>query len=244
MRRARGRARGRRRPRGSSPWRRSAARCARRRPRGTAARSRIGSTTKLRIARDALLRTGPSLEPQPASAGEPRVQLLPDALVRPVGDILVRGALQVEPGDLRRAHGEQGEAALVAGVDQLLRGGRRLGEDAEPRERVGPLVHVQRALRDARPAHAVEAVAPAMKSQRDLAAPRLRPGSGSRGASPSRSCDAHVLDLERILPPRREPGGDQVLHDLVLAVDGDRARRSARQSRCDGRCPPNRSSMP
>ena len=52
-------ARARRRSRGSGPWRRSAARCARRRRPGTGGRSCIGSATKLRMPRDALLEDRP-----------------------------------------------------------------------------------------------------------------------------------------------------------------------------------------
>ena len=35
--------------------------------------------------------------------------------------------------------------------------------------------------------------------------------------------EAHVADLEEQLRPGGEPGGDQVLHDLLLAVDRDPA---------------------
>ncbi len=55
----------RRRP-GSGPWRRSAARCARRRRPGTAGRTRIGSTTKLRMPVRPFCRIGPSFGSQPS----------------------------------------------------------------------------------------------------------------------------------------------------------------------------------
>ena len=41
----------------------------------------------------------------------------------------------------------QGEAALAVGVDQLVGGGRHVGEDAEPAERVLALVRPQRPAR-------------------------------------------------------------------------------------------------
>ena len=40
--------------------------------------------------------------------------------------------------------------------------------------------------------------------------------------------DGHVLDLEQQRPPGGEPGLDQVLDDLGLAVDDDGVCRSAR----------------
>jgi hypothetical protein len=78
----------------------------------------------------------PQREPLPA---QPRLQLRPDAVVGPGGQVLVRFALQIQPADHRRAHRQQREATLMAGIDQLLGGRRRVGEDAQPAERIGAL---------------------------------------------------------------------------------------------------------
>jgi hypothetical protein len=48
------------------------------------------------------------------------VELLPDPIVWPVGDVVVGVALEVEALDLWRARADQREASLVEVVDQLL----------------------------------------------------------------------------------------------------------------------------
>ena len=63
----------------------------------------------------------PFFKVQPFVGIEPRLQLLPDALVGPVVDVIVGIALEVEALDLRGARAHQGEAALMKGVDQLFR---------------------------------------------------------------------------------------------------------------------------
>jgi hypothetical protein len=62
--------------------------------------------------------------------------------------ILLGQALQVETRDPRRPHREERESAFVQAVHQLVRGGRRLGENTEPRERVGALVDAHLIWRD------------------------------------------------------------------------------------------------
>src|SRR6202790_2535596 len=67
------------------------------------------------------------------------MQILPDPFIRPVADILFGRDLQIQPRDLRRAHAIERESALMVGVDQLVMGGRRGGQDAEPCERIRAL---------------------------------------------------------------------------------------------------------
>ena len=203
-RRARARARARRRRRGSCPWRRSAARCARRRRRGTAGRSCIGSTTKLRIGVTPFCRTGPSFSCQPSPRSRAaRCSSLQIALVRPVA----RGPRRARTGGRAGViSGErmlkQREAALVVGVDQLVRGRRRLRQDAEPGERIDALEDGQHARRNRRPADAMEAVAAG-----DEVAVRARCASPSvrkrmQRLSASKSCDARLpRPRTRIAPP-------------------------------------------
>src|SRR5947209_7014339 len=107
----------------------------------------------------ALLEDAAFGEPPAFGGLEPRVQLLPDAAVGPVLDLVVRIALQVEALDLRRARADEGEAALVMRVDQLLGRGGRLDQDAEPAERVDAREFMAHARRDRGPRDAVEAVA-------------------------------------------------------------------------------------
>ena len=164
--------------------------------------------------------TGPSASVQP-SQPEAHLQLLPDALVRPLGDVLVGPALDVEAAELGRAQAEQREAALVMGVDQLVVRRRDRGEDAEPAERVLARERPQDARRDARPADAVEAVAAGDDVALELVLPALVREQDTR---PLRLevLDADVVHLEEQRAPGLEPRRDQILDDLGLAVDVDR----------------------
>src|SRR5215471_9786769 len=78
----------------------------------------IGSTTKLRMGVMPFCSIAPSASLR----------------VRPVLDVVVRGALQVEPCQGRRAHGVKRKAALVIGIDQLVFGRRRFGQNPDPAE--------------------------------------------------------------------------------------------------------------
>ena len=61
---------------------------------------RIGAATKDRIGVIDFCSTGPLVSDQPGTANRV-AQLLPDPVVRPAGDVLVGGHLEVEPADLR-----------------------------------------------------------------------------------------------------------------------------------------------
>ena len=73
---------------------------------------------------------------RPALEAEARLQLVPDAVVRPLGEVVVGAALHVETAELRRAEAQKREAALVVRVDELVVRGRDGGEDPEPAELV------------------------------------------------------------------------------------------------------------
>src|ERR1700681_4205988 len=87
------------------------------------------------------------------------MQILPDPFIRPVADILLGRDLQIQPRDFRRAHAIERESALMVGVDQLIMGGRRDGQDAEPCERIRALEGGEHASGNRWPAHAVKTVA-------------------------------------------------------------------------------------
>jgi hypothetical protein len=129
---------------------------------------------------DALLGDRALLQPE-AVAGHPRLQLLPDPLIRPVLDRVGRVALEVHPLDLGRAGADQREAALVVRVDQLSRGRRRLGQNAEPAERVDPEVVAADRVRDGTPADPVGAVTAADEVAEQLACVTLRGREADRG---------------------------------------------------------------
>src|SRR4029079_18579709 len=150
---------------------------------------------------------------------QPVPELSADPVVGPRLDVLVRGDLQVEPADLRGAHGVQGEAVLVPAVDELVGGGRHVGQDAEPGVRVLALGHPDEAGRHGIAADAVEAVAAS-----DGFAYDFMTGAPSVGEAEDRSfgiklSDLGVGDLELDHGPGRQPGPDQVLDDLGLGVD-------------------------
>src|SRR5918999_3532435 len=170
---------------------------------------------------DALLDDRPLLE-RPALAREASVQLLPDPLIRPALDVLVGLALEVEAGDLRRAHAVEREAAVVVAVDELIARGLDLGQDAEPAEWVGALAVAERAVGHGGAADAVVAVAarPHLAAEVPLLALVPEAEQGAVGLDARR---ADVVDLEQQWCLRLEAGGDQVLYDLLLAVDRDPA---------------------
>src|SRR5207249_7777706 len=97
----------------------------------------------------------------------------------------------------------------------LLRRGRDRRENPEPAERIVALVDGQVSLRDARPADTVEAVAAGYRVALDLTA-RV-PDDAARGI------DRLDRRLEEERQPGLEPRRDQVLDDLRLTVDHDRA---------------------
>ena len=169
---------------------------------------------------DALLEDRPLLE-RPALEADPQLELRPDLLVRPQRRVLVRRALEVVAGQLRRAQAEQREAALVRGVDELLDRRRDRGQDAEPAERILARELGEHAVGDARPADAVEAVAAC-----DHVALELLPRAlvGEREPRPVGLQVRHrdVADLEEQRPAAVQPRLDQILDHLGLPVDDDR----------------------
>jgi hypothetical protein len=156
----------------------------------------------------------------PAGNFQPRLQLSPDAVVGPVGDVLVGGYLEVEAADLGRAHAVQGEAVVVAAVEHLVGGRRRLREDAKPAVRIGPFGDgVQPAAGDGRPADAVEAVATGDGVADDLVPCPGRVGVAEDGLVVVEPVNLGVADVEFEGGPVGDPGGDDVLDDLGLRVD-------------------------
>jgi hypothetical protein len=113
------------------------------------------------------------------------------------------------------------KAALVIRVDELVRRGRRLGEDAQPAERIDPLVDGQHTVGNRRTADAVEAVAPGNQVAVDLAmrAAVLKADHGSRRVERGHR---HPLRFEVERPRGGQTRLDQISNDFVLAVDGDR----------------------
>ena len=118
---------------------------------------------------DALLKDRALVQAEAIDCLEAPFQLLPDALVGPFGEVFVGPALKIQAADLRSAHAEQREAALVVGIDQLVGCRRGFGQNPEPAEWVGLLVNAQNARGDRRPADSVEAVAARDEIARDLA---------------------------------------------------------------------------
>src|SRR3954470_6560955 len=172
---------------------------------------------------DAFLEDLALLEPEALALG-PGLQLRPDPVVGPVVGRVVRVALEVETLDAGRAGADQREAALVAGVDQLVRGGRRLGEDAEPAERVdAEVVVADGALGHGGPADAVAAVAAGDEIADELSGLALLGRAGDPRPVRGDAGDAGRLGLEQDLAARVEAELDEVLQHLVLGVDGDRA---------------------
>src|SRR5829696_5263951 len=169
---------------------------------------------------DALLEDRPFVE-RPAIVGlGPRLELLPDLLVGPVLGVVLRVELEVHALDLRRTRADQGKAAFVERIDQLLRRSGRLGEDAEPAEGVLPLVLGTRSLRDGRPAHPMVTVAARHEVAPQLMVLTVLPIADGRLLR-LEIMQAYGFGLEQNLRVCVEPGADEVLDDLMLAIQHD-----------------------
>src|ERR671910_694344 len=153
--------------------------------------------------------------------GEPRGELVPDPLIGPLLDVVLRVALEVEALDLGGAGADEGEAAVMEGVDQLLRRWRSPDEDAEPTKGIGSGVLRARVLRYPGPADPERAVAAGDVVAGDLLLLAILEEANLRRIS-VRVFYAFCPGLEQDLSVRFEPGADQVLDDFLLAVDGDR----------------------
>jgi hypothetical protein len=155
-------------------------------------------------------------------SSQPRLELVPDALVGPVVQRLVGLDLKIQARDLGRAHAVQREAARVARVDQLGLVGRRGGQDAQPGEGVLPLVGVSRGSRQRAAAEAVEAVAAGDElAVEDLLGAVL--GEADLGDGRVDAVDPRCLGFEEDRVAGAEAGRDEVFDDLLLAVDVDGA---------------------
>ena len=172
-------------------------------------------------ARHALLEDR-ALGERPALDAEAALELGPDPVVRPLVEVLVRLALEVQAAEARGPQAEQREPALVVRIDELLARGRDVGEDAEPAEGVVARERAQDAARDARAADAVEAVAAGDHVALELA-PLAIVGEADPRPLGLELVHADVVDLEEQRQPALQPRGDQVLDDLRLSVDHDRA---------------------
>src|SRR5215213_210109 len=170
--------------------------------------------------RDALLDDLATVQHPPLEREAP-LELVPDPLVRPLVEVLVGAALEVQPRQGRRAHAVQREPALVVAVDQLVVRRRRLREDPEPAERILARELGQDTVRDRFAADAVVAVAAGNELAANLSSFAVV-DEPDRRRSGLDAVHRDVVHLEEQRAARLDPGGDQVLHDLLLPVDGDR----------------------
>src|SRR5579883_215617 len=169
---------------------------------------------------NALLKDRPVLQHKSLMSGHPDTQFLPNSLVGPILYLFVWFALQIKTRDFRSAHAEQCKTTFVIVIDQLMRRGRNVGEDAQPSEGILPLVEADALRGNRRPANAVKSVAAGDEVARDfvfgvltgVADPRLRVKFG----------DVQGLGLKENGLAIANAGANQVLHHLLLAVDGDR----------------------
>ena len=184
----------------------------------------IGSATKLRIAVTPFSRIGPSASVQPSS---PRRSWSSSQIrvVRPLVDVLVGAALQVEARELGRAQAEQREAALVVRVDELVVDGATSARmPSQPngysrsnvRRTPAGMRRRQTPWKPSQPATTSHSSSLLRALVREA---RPRP-LASRGRARSRPSTSKSSGR-----PGVEPRGDQVLDDLRLAVDDDRCAR-------------------
>src|SRR5438067_5587982 len=166
--------------------------------------------------RDAVLDDLAGLQP---GLGQPKPELIPDAILRPGVHRLGGVDLKVEAADLRGPHAVQRKAALVVGVDQLVGCWRRPRQDPEPGKGVGSLVGRSE---DGWTGHPVGTIA----SSHELALQRcgyaILEVDDARAVTVDR-LDGGRLGLEPDLAPVLQALLDQIFDDFLLAVDRDAA---------------------
>ena len=134
----------------------------------------------------------------------------------------MRIALQVQPGDGRRPHAQEREAAFMVRVDQFVRCGRGFGQNAEPRERVSLLVEAKRSGGNGAAADSVKAIAAADEIADDF----VRLAAVLKRDARARTIETVQLDalgLEENPAAGVQSETDQILHNFVLGVDGNGA---------------------
>ena len=99
-------------------------------------------------------------------------------------------------------------------------GGGDSDKNAEPAERIVALEHAEHAVGNARPANAVEAVAAGDEVAFDLLRPALMREADLRPLR-RQLMHADAVDLEQQRPAVDQSLRHQILHHLLLAVDGD-----------------------
>src|SRR6185437_13111179 len=131
---------------------------------------------------------------------QPELQFIPEAVVRPLVDMIVERTLHVVAAAARRAHGAERKTARMVGIDQLMADRRRLRQDAEPAERIDPLEGFDGLWLDAGAADAMKAVAARDEVATDLV------GSAVLYVSHARMIGVEIvrLDVGRLVD-RREP---------------------------------------
>src|SRR5205085_2744627 len=84
--------------------------------------------------RDALLEDLALIRSPAVGSLEARVQFGPNAFVRPLMDVFIGRALQIEPGDFMGAHAEERETTFMMAVNQFIRRGRGVRKNSKPRK--------------------------------------------------------------------------------------------------------------
>jgi len=147
---------------------------------------------------------------------ESGLEFRPDPVLGPPAEVLVWSHLQVQAADLRRSHAGQGEAISVVGVDQLLARRPGSGEDAQPR--VGVFTLVGGDLSERQPSNAMGAVTGGDSIRSQL----VRFTVPLVGDQPLVGFHRFHLSLELNPAAGFQPSLDEVFHNLLLPIDGDR----------------------
>jgi len=168
--------------------------------------------------RNTLLKNRPFVRPPSVIRREPRAEFFPDPRIRPLRDIFLRRALQIEPRDLGRPHAEQREPPFVIRVNQFFRRRRRLRQDSEPRERIHALVHAKCIFRDRRARDSMRAVAASHKITHQLLSTERDGWFRS-----VQTIQPNVTHLKVNLTPSVHPRLYQILDYFLLRIHRDRA---------------------
>jgi hypothetical protein len=151
-------------------------------------------------------------------ASKPRLEFLPNLFVGPESNIFLGLTLNIQAADLRRAHTQESEAAVMVGVDKFLGRRRDLSENPEPAEWVTPLENGESAGWNGRAGYAVETVAAGDEIASEFFRLTILT-EGDTGLQSVEAMNCDIFNFKVNLASRAETSGDKILDDLVLTIN-------------------------
>ena len=171
--------------------------------------------------RDALFDGGPASKVRRMLRRQAQRQFVPEAVIGPLLHLVREGALHVIAATRGGTHAAERKAALMIGVDQLVRQRWHIRQNAQPTERIYALEGTQHFRRHGLARNAVVPIA----ASDEIAVDALRAATMIErdvGCAGSDVVQGHLRRLVTHVAAFRVPGGAKVALHFRLPVDGDR----------------------